>query len=406
MRPATTASNGKNQNKGHLVNLKIAFAASAVLWSGLGATGAVQAAGPDDNYVGVMGLVHIADKRLHLNNGYGGRGYFGWAAMPGTLNLEFNVVGYESNPNHKEYVHMGQVGGGVDLVFPFMQDASIKPFWILGGGLLFSDGGGYGESENSYANFGLGGTWELSKSLSMRLESRGIALFPDSNNKGVEDYPEGMYTDVVIGLGLQYFFVTEDVPPPAPQPVQVVAPPEAPPPCQDADGDGVCDEQDQCPDTMVGVTVNEQGCPLDADGDGVPDHLDKCPDTPKGLKVDPDGCVGESQTIVLQNVNFEFDKDRLTPEAEDVLRGVAKGLLSQKDLRVELAGHTDSKGSDSYNQKLSDRRAASVSRFLIAEGVPASQFVSKGYGESQPIDTNETDEGRARNRRVEFKVLK
>ena len=390
------------------MKLKIAFAAAAVLWGALGATSAVQAAEPDDHYAGVMGLVHIADKRLHLNNGYGGRGYFGWAAIPGTMNLEFNLVGYDSNPNHKEYVHMGQYGGGLDLTFPFLQDTAFKPFWILGGGLIWSDGGGYGESENSYANFGLGGTYELSRRWSVRLESRGIALFPDSNNKGVEDYPEGMYTDVVIGLGLQYFFVEELPPAPARETVKVVEVPGAlPPPCQDSDGDGVCDERDQCPDTPVGVAVDARGCPFDTDGDGVPDYLDKCPSTPKGLKVDADGCVSQAQTIILQNVNFEFDKDRLTPEAEEVLRsGVAPGLLAQSDLRVELGGHTDSKGSNSYNQNLSDRRAASVRRFLIAQGVPAAQLQSKGYGETQPIDTNETDEGRARNRRVEFKVLK
>lgn len=389
------------------LNFAFAAAAAAVLWGAVGATSVAQAADSDDNYAGVMGLVHIADKRLHLNNGYGGRGYFGWAAIPGSMNLEFNLVGYDSNPNHKEYVHMGQYGGGVDMTFPFLQDTAFKPFWILGGGLIWSDGGGYGKSENSYANFGLGGTHELSRRWSVRLESRGIAFFPDSNNKGVEEFPKDMYTDVVIGLGLQYFFVDELPPAAARETVRVVeVPGSLPPPCQDSDGDGVCDELDQCPDTPVGVAVDSRGCPFDTDGDGVPDYLDKCPSTPKGLKVDADGCVSEAQTIILQNVNFEFDKDRLTSEAETVLRGVGDGLMSQKDLRVELAGHTDSKGSHSYNQALSDRRAASVRRFLLAQGVPESQFQSKGYGETQPIDTNETDEGRARNRRVEFKVLK
>jgi OOP family OmpA-OmpF porin len=389
------------------VKPRIAIAAAALLCGTFGATGAAEAADSYDNYAGVMGLAHFADKRLHLDNGYGGRGYYGWAIAPGTLNLEFNLVGYDSNPNHKEYVHMGQYGGGVDLIFPFLEDSAFKPFWILGGGLIWSDGGGYGKSENRYANFGLGGTHELSRRWSVRLESRGIALFPDSNNKGIEEYPKDVYTDVVIGLGLQYFFVDELPPAAVREPVRVVAVPGSlPGPCQDSDGDGVCDERDQCPQTLVGVAVDARGCPFDTDGDGVPDHLDKCPSTPRGLKVDVDGCVSEAQTIILQNVNFEFDKDQLTSEAEGVLHGVAQGLLAQKDLRVELAGHTDSKGSNAYNQSLSDRRAASVRRFLLAQGVPGSQFQSKGYGENQPIDTNETDEGRARNRRVEFKVLR
>ena len=111
------------------------------------------------------------------------------------------------------------------------------------------------------------------------------------------------------------------------------------------------------------------------------------------------------QTIILHNVNFEFDKDTLTPEAKVVLRDVAKGLVSQSDLKVEIGGHTDGKGSNAYNMGLSNRRAASARKFLVSEGVPTGQLTSKGYGEEVPIDTNATDEGRARNRRVEFKVL-
>ena len=121
--------------------------------------------------------------------------------------------------------------------------------------------------------------------------------------------------------------------------------------------------------------------------------------------MDATGCVRDAQTIVLQNVNFEFNKDSLTPGARDVLIDVSKGLNSQKDLRVEIAGHTDSKGSDSYNQRLSERRAASVRTFLLSQGVSPAQLVSKGYGEAQPAATNDTDAGRAQNRRVEFRVL-
>src|SRR5690606_8163880 len=151
-------------------------------------------------------------------------------------------------------------------------------------------------------------------------------------------------------------------PPPAP-------PPPPPPAPKDSDGDGVVDSADQCPNTPKGVQVDTRGCPLDSDGDGVPDYLDKCPNTTKGLKVDATGCVRDAQTIVLQNVNFEFDKSTLTADAKAVLNDVAKGLVSQKDLRVEIAGHTDSKGSNAYNQKLSQSRAASVKSYLISQGV-------------------------------------
>jgi len=153
------------------------------------------------------------------------------------------------------------------------------------------------------------------------------------------------------------------------------------------------------------VQVYSDGCPIDLDQDGVPDYLDKCPNTTKGLKVDATGCVRDAQTIVLQNVNFEFNKATLTADAKSVLNDVAKGLVSQKDLRVEIAGHTDSKGSDAYNLNLSNGRAASVKSYLISQGVAPSQLVSKGYGEGQPVATNDTDAGRAQNRRVEFRVL-
>jgi OmpA-OmpF porin, OOP family len=88
-----------------------------------------------------------------------------------------------------------------------------------------------------------------------------------------------------------------------------------------------------------------------------------------------------------------------------VLNDVARGLTSQKDLKVEIAGHTDSKGSNAYNQRLSDDRAGSVKTYLISQGVSPAQLVSRGYGEEQPVATNDTDAGRAQNRRVEFRVL-
>ncbi len=386
------------------MNLKFAIAAAAITCGVMGPVGTALAE-PEDYYTGVMGLVDIYDKRIHQDNGYGGRYYFGVPLSPGALNLEFNIVGYDSNPNHKEYVHWGQYGGGLDLSFLLPKFSEIRPFFILGGGLIWSDGGGFGNSQNSYANIGMGGSYDLSRRWSIRTEARGVALFPDSKNNGVEDYSEGYYTDILVGLGLTYTFVDE-LPATVRETVRVVeVPAAAPAACSDADGDGVCDNLDQCPDTPVGVAVDARGCPFDTDGDGVPDYLDKCPNTTKGLKVDADGCVHGAQTIVLQNVNFEFNKDTLTPEAQEILKGVALGLVNQPGLKVEIGGHTDSKGSDSYNLKLSDRRAASARRFLVAQGVPNGQLTSKGYGEAVPIDSNVTDEGRARNRRVEFKVL-
>ena len=196
-------------------------------------------------------------------------------------------------------------------------------------------------------------------------------------------------------------------------------------PFEDSDGDGVPDHRDRCPGTPAGVAVNEDGCPLDSDGDGVPDHLDECPQTPPGYAVLPSGCalVGDrrlarpgepadaegfaterTQNFILKGVNFEFDSSRLTPEARSILNDVAETMMAYPDVKVDVEGHTDSIGPDAYNLALSERRANAVKRYLVQQGVPAERMTPVGYGETIPIDTNDTEEGRANNRRVESRV--
>lgn len=347
----------------------------------------------DSKYVGLMGLGYFADKDLELDDGGGARGYFG-IPLAESLNLELNAFGYGADPEDNTAAYVKQYGAGIDLMAPFAK-GKVTPFALFGGGYNRLEQRGSGRFDNGYANAGLGLLFDLGRGWGLRAEGRYVAFFPDSG----ADLDDGHYDDAVAGLGLQYTFQKPVVaPPPAP-------PPPPPPAPKDSDGDGVVDSADQCPNTPKGVQVDTRGCPLDSDGDGVPDYLDKCPNTTKGLKVDATGCVRDAQTIVLQNVNFEFDKSTLTADAKTVLNDVAKGLVSQKDLRVEIAGHTDSKGSNAYNQKLSQSRAASVKSYLISQGVAPGQLVSKGYGEVQPVATNDTDEGRAQNRRVEFRVL-
>ncbi|MDN3526501.1 OmpA family protein [Halomonas sabkhae] len=170
-------------------------------------------------------------------------------------------------------------------------------------------------------------------------------------------------------------------------------------PVGDSDGDGVPDDQDECPGTPAGVAVDAVGCPLDSDGDGVPDYQDQCPGTPAGAEVNALGCV---EDLVLQDVNFEFDSAQLTMGAESVLSDVASKLRSNENVRVRIEGHTDSVGPASYNEDLSQRRADSVADYLSSQGVAANRMKTIGYGEQQPVATNETDAGRAENRRVEL----
>jgi outer membrane protein OmpA-like peptidoglycan-associated protein len=111
-------------------------------------------------------------------------------------------------------------------------------------------------------------------------------------------------------------------------------------------------------------------------------------------------------SITLRGIYFDFDKSTIKPESRPALEDAAKMLKENPTISVEIQGHTDSKGSDSYNLTLSDQRAASVVTYLVTNlGIDQSRLTSKGYGESMPIATNDTDAGRALNRRVEFKIL-
>jgi outer membrane protein OmpA-like peptidoglycan-associated protein len=109
--------------------------------------------------------------------------------------------------------------------------------------------------------------------------------------------------------------------------------------------------------------------------------------------------------IVLKNIFFDFDKATIRPESANELERLIKLLNDNPTIKIELSSHTDSKGSDEYNMKLSDNRSKSVVTYLIEKGINASRLVAKGYGETKPIDTNDTDEGRQNNRRSEFKIL-
>ncbi len=186
---------------------------------------------------------------------------------------------------------------------------------------------------------------------------------------------------------------------------------------KDSDGDGVLDGLDQCPNTPVGAKVDSAGCPIDSDGDGVYDGLDKCPDTPAGLKVDANGCpieVMEKETelldtglIRLDNVNFDTGKADILPESYPTLDAVGAVMLKWPQLRIEVGGHTDSRGSRATNLKLSQARADSVLAYILRKypQLPRDQFTVKGYGSSRPLVPNTNDLNMAKNRRVEFVVL-
>ena len=185
----------------------------------------------------------------------------------------------------------------------------------------------------------------------------------------------------------------------------------------DSDGDGVPDHLDKCAATPKDVSVDKDGCPLDSDGDGVPDYLDKCSATPKGVAVDKDGCpmatqvqpkatpmekaIQEKGRVTLK-VLFDFNKAAVKNQYHDEIGNLAEVMKKHPELKVQIEGHTDSVGDAKYNEKLSQRRADAIRKYLVEKfGIDGSRLTAKGYGESRPVASNATKDGREQNRRVE-----
>lgn len=160
----------------------------------------------------------------------------------------------------------------------------------------------------------------------------------------------------------------------------------------DEDGDGVFDRRDRCPDTPANTPVDDRGCPL--------------PQYPAAAPAAPE-TAPQTEVITLSdqgNVLFAFDSAELTVEARNQLQGLLAKLQNADVVSIKVVGHTDSQGSDVYNQKLSERRASSVAAFLLSQGLAPNKLTSQGAGESQPVADNATEEGRAQNRRVELHI--
>ncbi len=215
----------------------------------------------------------------------------------------------------------------------------------------------------------------------------------------------------------------------------------------DSDGDGIDDARDKCPNTPQGWKVNAEGCPLDTDGDGVPDNIDRCPTvfaqtadgcpeaaampapavtapfaptTPIATAVpaltvvlpEADYTVSSAtdpieipRRLILEGVHFDFDRATLRHEDLTIIDKNVLVLKDWGDIKIEISGHTDSVGSDRYNMGLSLRRAHAVRDYLISKGIPASHLIATGFGESDPVGNNDTNAGRAKNRRVELNQI-
>jgi OOP family OmpA-OmpF porin len=230
---------------------------------------------------------------------------------------------------------------------------------------------GQHEDSNLAVNLGAGLQFDFGR-VDLRTEIGARADFDDQQARLGKQ--ENLFTDLLASVGLTVAL--------GPEPVAPVAPAPVAPNCAD----------------------------LDDDGDGVNNCNDKCPGSQAGQTIGPDGCP-VPVSIDLKGVNFDYDKSNLRPDAVQILTEATEILKRYPELKVEVAGHTDSKGTDAYNQALSERRARAVYDYLTSNGVDAARLVGpNGYGESRPIapntneDGSDNPEGRAKNRRTELNV--
>jgi len=281
------------------------------------------------------------------------------------------------------------------------------PFLAIGAGMASFDAvpGRTGRDNDFAADYGAGFKYFVNPDVALRADVRHLLNFKGSD----EEYDSNWF----YTFGLTVLFGGEK----AAAPAAVVAPAEEPAPAPapvapapvDSDNDGVTDDLDKCPDTPAGVTVDSAGCPVDSDGDGVADYLDKCPNTAAGTKVDAQGCPATEKAVVTEEgtmsfgiIYFDTAKSTIKPQSRPVLQDVADYLKKYPEVKLEVQGHTDSVGTDAFNQKLSEARATAVRNYLIGQGIAGDRLTTEGFGESKPAASNATKEGRAKNRRIEF----
>jgi OOP family OmpA-OmpF porin len=341
------------------------------------------------------------------------------------------------------------VGAGRLHVVGQLPVGIVAPFVVAGGGIVGSEceEGGCddilsGRKAEPVVHFGAGLKLGLASQMHLRLDLRDNMAAPD------EHIPEALL-GLAVTLGGANTVIVEEKPKDSdgdglldPQDYCPLEPAQTPNGCpiKDRDGDGKADDVDECPDVASPLP---NGCPdPDPDKDGIPAETDKCPDVagigpdgcpdpdpdkdgisgaddkcpteaevPNGFE-DKDGCPDELPEKVqkfsgtIQGIYFEFGKAVIQQASFPILDEAAAVLAEYPDLRIRIEGHTDSKGTPERNLELSQQRAQAVADYLINKGVETSRIEAVGYGEDQPVATNDTDQGRKQNRRIEFEILK
>jgi OmpA-OmpF porin, OOP family len=276
---------------------------------------------------------------------------------------ELNANGARLNDKYDSN-HLNLLGGSLDALRVFNRGGRFAPYFSIGAGVVQAQPQAFANQTNIAVEAGVGAFIKLWENAD---DSRSFSLRPDIKARDDKFGQSGNPWDYLYTLGFVYSFGPgrpAPAPPPPPPATPPPPPPPAPPPAPAS----------RCPGTPPGVAVDEYGCPIKGD-------------------------------VVLQGVNFETNSAVLTGDSKPILDGVAQGLKAHPRLKIEIQGHTDSRGSAEYNLGLSQRRANSVRDYLISQGVPGGQMTARGYGLTQPMASNATAAGRASNRRVVMHVL-
>jgi outer membrane protein OmpA-like peptidoglycan-associated protein len=276
--------------------------------------------------------------------------------------------------------------------------ARVRPFVLLGGAgmtALSSDTAQIANATHFMFQGGAGAAFRIGERWGVRADAR-LFLPPSSDGPVTLDF------ELTAGLYLR-LGTTKDI-------MKAVGS------ISDRDGDGLVDNDDQCPDDPEDFDgfQDSDGCPdPDNDGDGILDIHDRCPNEPETFNNfdDHDGCPDTVPEAVaqfegtIQGITFKLNSAEIRSSSFPVLDQAVKVLTEYSNLYIEIQGHTDNRGKDEYNLELSQRRADAVKAYMVKKGVPEARLRARGYGMTQPVASNDTPEGQAENRRVEFRRI-
>jgi OmpA-OmpF porin, OOP family len=270
-------------------------------------------------------------------------------------------------------------------VYEFDTNTAITPFAKAGFGYEWYTNTHPNDYDGMLLDAGVGLKAEITKQIALKLEA--LYLYK-MNRNGSDNRSNGEVHNVAALAGLTFSFDEKSAPAivaAAPVVAAAVAPEPKPEPK---------------PVVIPAPTPKPVSAPIDSDKDGVMDDKDKCPGTPAGFKVDVDGCPLKATL----HLNFSTDSNKVDAAGVAKVAAFASFLKDSPAYNASIVGHTDSTASDKYNQALSEKRAEAVKAMLMKEGVEGSRLSTSGKGESQPIASNSTKEGRAENRRIEVEL--